>query len=167
MDPKTFDILEWEYRDKDEIKKIYEDSIITSSSVKVHKLTPPITEKQIREIKAGDVVELSGIIFTGRDAMHHYMLEHDAPFDLSGGVIYHCGPVINKDASGKWKITAAGPTTSIREEPYQGTILKKTGARVVIGKGGMGPKTLTACGEHGAIYLNAIGGAAQYYAECI
>jgi fumarate hydratase class I len=112
-------------------------------------------------------VELSGIIFTGRDAMHHYMLEHDAPFDLTGGVIYHCGPVINKDETGKWKITAAGPTTSIREEPYQGTILKKTGARVVIGKGGMGPKTLAACGEHGAVYLNAVGGAAQYYAECI
>lgn len=166
MDPKTFNITEWEFRDKDEIKKIYEQAIVTSS-VKVHKLTPPISEQQIREIKAGDVVELSGTIFTGRDAMHHYMLEHDAPFDLTGGVIYHCGPVINKDETGKWKITAAGPTTSIREEPYQGTILKKTGARVVIGKGGMGPKTLTACGEHGAVYLNAVGGAAQYYAECI
>jgi fumarate hydratase class I len=167
MDARTFDILEWEYRDTDEIKKIYEDAIVTSSSVKVHRLTPPISEQQIREIKAGDVVELSGIIFTGRDAMHHHMLEHNAPFDLTGGVIYHCGPVINKDENDKWKITAAGPTTSIREEPYQGTILKKTGARVVIGKGGMGPKTLAACQEHGAIYLNAIGGAAQYYAECI
>lgn len=166
MDPKTFNIIEWEFRDTDEIKKIYEQAIVTSS-VKVHKLTPPISEQQVREIKAGDVVELSGTIFTGRDAMHHYMLEHDAPFDLTGGVIYHCGPVINKDETGKWKITAAGPTTSIREEPYQGAILKKTGARVVIGKGGMGPKTLTACGEHGAVYLNAVGGAAQYYAECI
>jgi fumarate hydratase class I len=107
MDPKTFNITEWEFRDKDEIKKIYEQAIVTSS-VKVHKLTPPISEQQVREIKAGDVVELSGIIFTGRDAMHHYMLEHDAPFDLTGGVIYHCGPVINKDETGKWKITAAG-----------------------------------------------------------
>ncbi len=161
-------IIEWMYRDADEPKKLYDESAAEKTSdIKVHSLTPPISEEQIRKIKAGDVVELNGIIYTGRDAMHHYMLEHDAPFDLHGAVIYHCGPVINKDAEGKWKITAAGPTTSIREEPYQGTILKKTGARVVMGKGGMGPKTLDACKEHGAIYLNAIGGAAQYYARCI
>jgi len=161
-------VIEWIYRDADEPKKLYDESAVeTNSNIKVHSLTPPISEEQIRKIKAGDVVELNGIIYTGRDAMHHYMLEHDAPFDLHGAVIYHCGPVINKDAEGKWKITAAGPTTSIREEPYQGTILKKTGARVVMGKGGMGPKTLEACKEHGAIYLNAIGGAAQYYARCI
>lgn len=168
INPADGNIIEWLYREDDEPKQMYQGSgNEESSQVKVHKLTPPISEAQIRTIKAGDVVELSGIIYTGRDAMHHYMLEHDAPYDLSGAVIYHCGPVINKDESGKWKITAAGPTTSIREEPYQGTILKKTGARVVMGKGGMGPKTLQACQEHGAIYLNAIGGAAQYYARCI
>lgn len=105
---------------------MYDESAVeTNSNIKVHSLTPPISEEQIRKIKAGEVVELNGIIYTGRDAMHHYMLEHDAPFDLHGAVIYHCGPVINKDAEGKWKITAAGPTTSIREEPYQGTVLKK------------------------------------------
>ncbi len=165
---KDGSIKEWMYRDADEPKKMYDETVTEKKSeIKVHSITPPISEEQIRTIKAGEIVELNGIIYTGRDAMHHYMLEHDAPFDLHGAVIYHCGPVINKDADGKWKITAAGPTTSMREEPYQGTILKKTGARVVMGKGGMGPKTLEACKEHGAIYLNAIGGAAQYYARCI
>ncbi len=173
INPSDGSIIKWLYRDADEVKQLHshlstgEGQCEASSDVSIHKLTAPISEERIREIKAGDVVEIDGIMFTGRDAMHHYMLDHDAPFDLNGGVIYHCGPVINKDAEGKWKITAAGPTTSIREEPYQTIILKKTGARVVIGKGGMGPKTLQGCVEHGAIYLNAIGGAAQYYAECI
>jgi len=168
IDSATGEIKEWLYRDEDETKRLSNPVVEQmDSKVKTHKITTPVTEEQIREIKAGDVVELNGIIFTGRDAMHHHMLDHDAPFDLNGAVIYHCGPVINKDAEGKWKITAAGPTTSIREEPYQGTILKKTGARVVMGKGGMGPKTLEALKEHGGIYLNAIGGAAQYYARCI
>ncbi len=168
IDAVTGSIMEWLYRDAEKPAEFKTNEASTDGNqVKVHKLTSPISETQIREIKAGDVVELNGIIFTGRDAMHHHMLDHDAPFDLNGGVIYHCGPVINKNTEGKWKITAAGPTTSIREEPYQGTILKKTGARVVMGKGGMGPKTLQALQEHGGIYLNAIGGAAQYYARCI
>lgn len=170
LDPNSGEIIAWTYRDADEISPISDQVAFTSetgTSVKVHRLTAPLTEAQVRQIHAGDVVELDGTMFTGRDAMHHYMLEHDAPFNLEGGVIYHCGPVINKQENGKWKITAAGPTTSMREEPYQGIILKKTGARVVIGKGGMGPKTLEACQTHGAVYLNAIGGAAQYYAECI
>lgn len=103
---------------------------------------------------------------TGRDALHKYLMDHDAPVDLSGAVIYHCGPVMLKDEEG-WHVKAAGPTTSIREEPYQGDIIKKFGIRAVIGKGGMGEKTLAALQEHGAVYLNAIGGAAQYYAECM
>jgi fumarate hydratase class I len=72
-----------------------------------------------------------------------------------------------KTESGGWRINAAGPTTSIREEPYQGEIIKRYGVRVVIGKGGMGPGTLAAMQEHGAVYLNAIGGAAQFYARSI
>ncbi|MNP51865.1 L(+)-tartrate dehydratase subunit beta [compost metagenome] len=72
-----------------------------------------------------------------------------------------------KDEQGEWHVKAAGPTTSIREEPYQGDIMKKFGIRAVIGKGGMGPKTLKALQEHGGVYLNAIGGAAQFYAKCL
>jgi fumarate hydratase class I len=128
-------------------------------------LNTPISEEQIRSLKVGDIVIINGEIHTGRDALHHHLMEHDAPVDLNGAVIYHCGPVMLKDEAG-WKVKAAGPTTSIREEPYQGDIIKKFGIRAVIGKGGMGPKTLAALQEHGGVYLNAIGGAAQYYAEC-
>jgi fumarate hydratase class I len=93
-------------------------------------------------------------------------MKHEAPADLRGSVLYHCGPVVMKD-NGSYRITAAGPTTSIREEPYQGDIIKRFGVRAVIGKGGMGKRTLDAMKESGAVYLNAIGGAAQYYARCI
>lgn len=129
-------------------------------------LTTPITEEQIRSLRVGDVVVINGEMHTGRDALHKYLMDHDAPIDLNGAVIYHCGPVMLKDEDG-WHVKAAGPTTSIREEPYQGDIIKKFGIRAVIGKGGMGAKTLAALQEHGAVYLNAIGGAAQYYAQCL
>lgn len=130
-------------------------------------LRAPIDEAQIRSLKVGDVVMLSGQAFTGRDAVHHHLVSHDAPVDLKGGVIYHCGPVVAKQPDGGWKVTAAGPTTSIREEPYQADIIGKFGVRVVMGKGGMGPKTLAGLKQHGAVYLNAVGGAAQFYAQCI
>ncbi len=130
-------------------------------------LTTPISEEQIRSLRVGDVVIVNGLIHTGRDALHHYLMDHDSPVDLNGSVIYHCGPVMSKDEQGEWHVKAAGPTTSIREEPYQGDIMKKFGIRAVIGKGGMGPKTLKALQEHGGVYLNAIGGAAQFYAKCL
>ncbi len=129
-------------------------------------LTTPLTEAQMRDLRVGDVVILNGRMFTGRDAIHGHLIKNDAPVDLNGAALYHCGPVMMKDEAG-WHVKAAGPTTSIREEPYQGDIIKKFGIRAVIGKGGMGPKTLKALQEHGAVYLNAIGGAAQYYAETI
>lgn len=128
-------------------------------------LNTPLSEADVRALKVGDIVIINGEMHTGRDAIHHHLMDHDAPIDLNGSVIYHCGPVMLKDESG-WHVKAAGPTTSIREEPYQGDIMKKFGIRAVIGKGGMGPKTLAALQEHGGVYLNAIGGAAQYYAEC-
>jgi fumarate hydratase class I len=137
-------------------------------------LHAPLTEADVRGLKVGDVVLVSGRMFTGRDAVHSYLMKHDPPVDLRGSVLYHCGPVAVKEASNQgsertdaWRITAAGPTTSIREEPYQGDIIKRYGVRVVIGKGGMGARTLAAMKEHGAVYLNAIGGAAQFYARAI
>ena len=121
-------------------------------------------------MKVGDQILISGVVFTGRDAVHKYLHDGGAlPDDvnLDGGILYHCGPVVLKDDNGEWNVTAAGPTTSIREEPYQGDIMKQFGIRGVIGKGGMADKTLAACQEHGAVYLHAIGGAAQVLAECI
>jgi len=130
------------------------------------RLQAPLTDAQVRSLKVGDVVLISGRMFTGRDAVHAYLMKHDPPVDLHGAVLYHCGPVAVKDGDG-WRINAAGPTTSIREEPYQGEVIKRYGVRAVIGKGGMGARTLAALQEHGAVYLNAIGGAAQYYARTI
>jgi fumarate hydratase class I len=129
-------------------------------------LQAPISEEQIRSLKVGDVVLISGQVFTGRDAVHAYLMKHEPPVDLRGGVLYHCGPVVAKEGSG-WRVTAAGPTTSIREEPYQAEIIKRYGVRVVVGKGGMGGRTLAGLEESGAVYLNAVGGAAQFYARCI
>lgn len=133
-------------------------------------LTVPITEEQIRSLKVGDAVAISGVLFTGRDAVHKYLHDGGAlppGVSFKSGIIYHCGPVVIKDEQGRWKVTAAGPTTSIREEPYQGEIIREFGLRGVIGKGGMGDRTLAACKEHGCAYLHAIGGAAQVLAECI
>jgi fumarate hydratase class I len=133
-------------------------------------LTIPISEEQIRALKVGDSVAVSGVVYTGRDAVHKYLHEGGELPDgvnLEGSIIYHCGPVVVKDEAGDWQVTAAGPTTSIREEPYQADIMKKFGVRGVIGKGGMGPKTLAGCAENGNVYLHAIGGAAQVLAEHI
>jgi fumarate hydratase, class I len=129
-------------------------------------LRAPITDEQIRSLKVGDVVLVSGRVFTGRDAVHAHLMKHEPPVDLNGAVLYHCGPVVVKEGD-NWRVTAAGPTTSIREEPYQAEILKRYGVRAVIGKGGMGARTLAGLKESGGVYLNAIGGAAQFYARCI
>ena len=133
-------------------------------------LTTPLSEAATRALKVGDEVTIRGTLFTGRDAVHKYLHEGGqlpAGVNFNGGILYHCGPVVLKDEDGNWKCTAAGPTTSIREEPYQGQIIRDFGLRGVIGKGGMGEKTLAACKEHGCVYLHAIGGAAQVLAECI
>ncbi|MBM7097721.1 fumarate hydratase [Bacillus sp. H-16] len=172
LDAENGAIQSWLYKDGDKVTFAEEEVAATSEdpieeAPREVVLEAPITEEQIRDLKVGDVVVINGMMHTGRDAIHHHLMEHDAPIDLNGQVIYHCGPVMLKDGDGNWHVKAAGPTTSIREEPYQGDIMKKFGIRAVIGKGGMGPKTLKALEEHGGVYLNAIGGAAQYYADCI
>jgi fumarate hydratase class I len=129
-------------------------------------LRTPLTEGQVRALRVGDIVMISGRVNTGRDAVHAHLMKHDPPRDLRGSVLYHCGPVVAKEGDG-WRVTAAGPTTSIREEPYQADIIRRYGVRAVIGKGGMGAKTLAALKDAGAVYLNAIGGAAQFYARAV
>jgi fumarate hydratase class I len=132
----------------------------------VKTLNTPVTEEQIRDLKVGDVVLLNGDMFTGRDAVHRYLYDGGDLDIIKGGIIYHCGPVIVKK-DGEYQVMAAGPTTSIREEPYQGDVIGRFGLRGVIGKGGMGKKTLDACGKYGSVYFHAIGGAAQIYAKCV
>ena len=132
------------------------------------KLSAPFTEEKIRDLKVGDMVEITGVVFTGRDAVHKWLYDGGDPMKtfpgfpgFKDGIIYHCGPVVIKK-EGKWTVTAAGPTTSSREEPYQAGIIEKFGVRAVIGKGGMGEKTRLACEKFGCAYLHAVGGAAQF-----
>lgn len=169
LNAATGEIKQWVYEggSNEPMKTGAAEAAADTSDRREVVLQTPITEEQIRQLRVGDVVVINGEMHTGRDALHKYLMDHDAPVDLNGSVIYHCGPVMMKDEQGEWHVKAAGPTTSIREEPYQGDIIKKFGIRAVIGKGGMGAKTLAALKEHGGVYLNAIGGAAQYYAKCL
>jgi fumarate hydratase class I len=150
----------------------------------MRKLTLPFTDDAIRELKVGDPILLSGVMVTGRDAVHKWMIEtfvkkarvpqgddlavYEAikPL-LSGSAIYHCGPVVAGLDTRDYRFVAAGPTTSIREEPYQGDVMRHFKIKGVIGKGGMGPKTLAACQEVPGTYLHAIGGAASLIAQTV
>jgi fumarate hydratase class I len=143
----------------------------------------PISEEAIRALHVGDQVRLYGVAVTARDAGHKYVMDNfikppivpegeqslheELRRLLGGGVVYHCGPVVSRDAQGKWHFVSAGPTTSIREEPYEAAVIEHFGLRAVIGKGGMGPKTLAACQIFGAVYLHAVGGAATLIANSV
>jgi fumarate hydratase class I len=166
LDAKTGAIAHWLYRDDAKPLIAMADQAGFQRSGREVALQAPLTEEQVRSLKVGDVVLVSGRVFTGRDQVHHHLMKHEPPVDMRGSVLYHCGPVVVKEGGG-WKVTAAGPTTSIREEPYQADVIKRYGVRAVIGKGGMGAKTLAALKEAGAVYLNGIGGAAQFYARTI
>lgn len=133
-------------------------------------LTAPFAEEQVRALRVGEPVEISGVLFTGRDAVHRHLAQGGAlppGVNLQNALLYHCGPVVLRDPAGHWKVLAAGPTTSAREEPYQAAILERFGVRGILGKGGMGPGTLAACQRFGAVYFHAVGGAAQVLAERI
>lgn len=164
LDASTGEITSWLFRDASPSKLAASEGLpLTGREIK---LKTPISEEAARSLRVGDVVLLSGRVYTGRDALHKYLTTHDSPVDLNGAALYHCGPVMLKE-NGEWKAKAAGPTTSAREEPYQADLLRKFHMRAVIGKGGMGPQTLEALQEVGAVYLNAIGGAAQVYAASV
>lgn len=150
----------------------------------MREVTIPISDEVIRSLKVGEPVNLSGVMITARDAAHKWMIETlikktRAPQGddlqvyealrplLNGGVIYHCGPVVSGLDTKQYKFVAAGPTTSIREEPYQADVMKHFNAKGVIGKGGMGAKTLQGCQEVPFVYFHAIGGAATYIAQSV
>jgi fumarate hydratase class I len=166
LDAASGAITKWLYRDPSRtIEKMAHGEGFPLSGREVV-LRAPVTEAQVRMLKVGDVVLISGEMFTGRDAVHAYLMKNPPPVDLHGAVLYHCGPVMLREGE-TWTVKAAGPTTSIREEPYQSHVIREYGVRAVIGKGGMGKKTLAALKESGAVYLNGIGGAAQFYARSI
>jgi len=131
------------------------------------KLVYPFAEEEVRALSAGDVVSVNGVVWTGRDRFHKHFADGGAlPVDFRDGALYHCGPVV-VPAVGGWRVVAAGPTTSVRENPYEPQFIARTGLRIVIGKGGMDERTLEACRRHGAVYLQSVGGAAALAARCI
>jgi len=147
-------------------------------------LTTPISDHDIKKLSVGDTVLLSGVMITGRDAAHKWIADNfihptkepskedqkifaEIKPILDGGLIYHCGPVVAGLETKEYRFVAAGPTTSIREEPYQADVMRLFNLKGVIGKGGMAGKTLKACQEVPAVYFHAIGGAAAFIAERI
>ncbi len=166
LDARTGAIAEWLYRDPGRPIAPMADQAGFARTGREIVLTPPVDEATIRGLKVGDVVLVTGRMYTGRDSVHSYLMKNQPPVDLNGHMLYHCGPVVLKDGEG-YKMMAAGPTTSSREEPYQAEVIRRYGVRAVIGKGGMGAKTLQALKECGAVYLSAIGGAAQFYARTV
>ena len=133
----------------------------------MNELHYPFSEEAVRALRAGDVVRLYGRVYTGRDRLHKWLAEGGAcPVSLRDGALYHCGPVVVPQDGG-WRVVAAGPTTSVREEPYMAKVIEAFGVRVVVGKGGMGAVTQAACVRQGCVYLQAVGGAAALLAQRI
>jgi len=133
----------------------------------------PFDEKQVRALKAGDTVSISGRLYTGRDKFHKFFADGGTlSVDFRDGALYHCGPVvIRQQGAGSseqlWKVMAAGPTTSVRENPYEPAFIAKSGVRLVIGKGGMDAATLAAMKKYGCVYIQAVGGAAALSAAAV
>ena len=166
LDAASGAIVQWLYRDPARpVERLAKDEGFPLTGREI-RIEAPLTEDQVRALKVGDVVLIDGDMFTGRDAVHAHLMKNPPPLDLHGAILYHCGPVMLKHGD-EWVTKAAGPTTSIREEPYQGEVIRRYGLRAVVGKGGMGAKTLAAMEECGAVYLHAIGGAAQVYARAV
>ena len=143
-----------------------------SGAPDVVELCAPFREDAVRALRAGDRVRVGGTVYTGRDRLHKRLGEGgSSPVDLRDGALFHCGPVVLRDDAAPggagWRVVAAGPTTSIREEPYMAEIIRRHGVRLVIGKGGMGARTLEALRECGCAYLQAVGGAAALTARRI
>ena len=133
----------------------------------VKRIGYPFSERDVRALKAGESVLVSGKVFTGRDRFHkHFADGGRLPVDFRDGALFHCGPVVVREGGG-WKVVAAGPTRSVRENPYAPAVIRAGGVRLVIGKGGMDAETLAACGACGCVYLQAVGGAAALTAACV
>ena len=132
-------------------------------------ITLPLTMEDVLELHVGDMVLINGQIVTGRDRLHKFLYNErpsrrQIPVNLEGTILYHCGPIVIKTGKG-FKFAAGGPTTSMRVEMYEPMVISQYGIRGVMGKGGMGPRTLKALKENGCVYLNTVGGAAVYLAD--
>ncbi|ALU12818.1 hypothetical protein EYM_07790 [Ignicoccus islandicus DSM 13165] len=140
---------------------------IEDINVQARELKLPVDSNEVRKLKAGDVVYVTGTIVTARDEAHKKIIEEGKPpIDLKGLAIYHCGPVVKKEGT-EWKVIAAGPTTSARMNELEAKVLEITGAKLVIGKGGMKRDLLDTFSRYGAAYLAFPGGAALLAAKAI
>ncbi len=142
------------------------------SGVREFHLRTPISLEQVRQLRVGDILYISGIVVSARDSAHKKVLEliergEKLPISLEGLALYHVGPVVRRKPDGTWEVIAAGPTTSARMEPVEYEFIEKTGVRVIIGKGGMGKRTAEACKKFGAVYAVFTGGAAVLAAQAI
>jgi len=129
-----------------------------------YELKTPISEADVRKLRTGDTIYLTGRMITARDEAHHKALDFfkkgdPLPIDLDGMIIYHCGPIMRK-IQDKWEVVAAGPTTSTRLDMFEDEFIKAFKVRVIVGKGGMGERTARACEQVGAVYGAFTGGAA-------
>lgn len=128
-------------------------------------LNVPIKDDDLNELKAGDVVYLTGNILTARDQAHKRLIERGAPLDIEGAVLFHAGPIISEE-NGEYKMVAIGPTTSMRMNPYQSDVLDM-GPKIVIGKGGMDDTVREALVRNNALYVVATGGCAALYVDAV
>ncbi len=129
----------------------------------------PVDVEDIKKLHIGDIVYVSGTVFTARDAAHHLMLEQnkiDIPFDPSIMALYHCGPLMKKNKDG-WKVISAGPTTSGRMEIFEDKFIEKYGINLIIGKGDMGERTRKTLQKHSGVYMSYTGGAGALAADSI
>jgi fumarate hydratase class I len=138
--------------------------LVHEEAVTMIELKTPIKEDDVRKLDVGDIVSLSGKIFTARDKAHLFFIENDFK-GLRDSVIYHCGPIV-KYENGTYGIVAAGPTTSARMNKYTPQLIKKYGIKAIVGKGGMDKDVLDAM-KGKAVYLSAVGGAALVYADSV
>ena len=146
---------------------------LTNEICVVKRLEYPFSEKSIRSLRAGDTVSITGRIYTGRDKFHKFFADGGKlPVDFRDGALYHCGPVVvredaRRETGDAWRVVAAGPTTSVRENPYEPDFIAKSGVRIIIGKGGMDAKTLAAMKQYGCVYIQAVGGGGAVYADAV
>ncbi len=128
-------------------------------------LTIPLKDNIVRSLKLGDVVRLTGTIYTARDEAHLHALDalrtgNELPVNFTDSVVYHCGPIMKKIESNTWEVVAAGPTTSSRMNTLEPEFIEKFGIKAIIGKGGMSQATVDAMKKYGCVYLAFTGGAA-------
>ncbi|MGB9636275.1 MAG: FumA C-terminus/TtdB family hydratase beta subunit [Thermoplasmata archaeon] len=128
-------------------------------------LKTPLNEADVKQLRLGDIVYLTGKIYTARDEAHMHILSDikagkKIPVELKGMAIYHCGPIVKKLGEGRCELVAAGPTTSSRMNALEPEFIEKTGVRAIIGKGGMNKSVSDAMAKFGCVYLAFTGGAA-------